>query len=468
MGAGGLNKEPLQTRRAGFRALGSEPICRRQKNQIMRDAKQWWAETGGSAIPTLLVGNARGLEDSEQTGAAKYRVIFLDGTALSKNPTLKPSAVCVWSGDAGGATGGTTRLVPAPSGGAQSTANAADTVEMSDAPEGAGEAERAAFVMAFLAGLGAKTIRTAGLDFGAGPMPDVLAKNDRLARVIQERDLLAGPIAADVPARIFIGVDESQMLGAKVLEYSIRKHATLSVQFDTMRDANIPKPQDPKNEPRTQFSYNRFTIPKRAGYHGRALYVDADMLVFADLRELWETPFDGATVLHAPPSAPDRPKQTSVMLLNCDALTWDVPAIIADLDAQKYDYDGLMRDMVLEPDGAVRENLPIEWNSLEEYHAGKTRLIHYTDMKTQPWVSRKNKNGDLWVQSLLDALADGFIKTSEVEQAIKDGFVRPSLGVQITLAPALWPAFLHTAGPLLDARYKPHRALRQRLSKVGM
>src|SRR6185295_6454402 len=97
------------------------------------------------------------------------------------------------------------------------------------------------------------------------------------------------------------------------------------------------------------------------------------------------------------------------------------------LDEGRYDYDRLMKEMCIEPPGAVRDSLPPDWNSLEEYAPDRTGLIHYTDMPTQPWVSRKNRNGELWVSQLREAMDSGYIKPEEVEQAIAAGYIRPSL-----------------------------------------
>ena len=97
--------------------------------------------------------------------------------------------------------------------------------------------------------------------------------------------------------RVFVGVDRSQLLAVPVLEYSIKRHTTAKVEVVPMLDLPVPKPQDPRNGQRTGFSFSRFCIPKLAGYRGKAIYMDADMLVFRDIRELWDIPFDGAKII---------------------------------------------------------------------------------------------------------------------------------------------------------------------------
>jgi Glycosyl transferase family 8 len=64
-----------------------------------------------------------------------------------------------------------------------------------------------------------------------------------------------------------------------------------------MLDLALLEPKDPRQGKRTGFSFARFAIPELAGYQGRALYLDADMLVFNDLAFLWRTPFAGTKAI---------------------------------------------------------------------------------------------------------------------------------------------------------------------------
>ena len=190
------------------------------------------------------------------------------------------------------------------------------------------------------------------------------------------------------------------------------------------------------------------------------------MLVLRDLREIWQLPFDGATVLHAPSSTPERPKQFSVMLLDCERLSWDPEAIVAGLDAGRYGYDELVGEIGLEPAERVRARLPIEWNSLDHYDPGRTGLLHYTHIQTQPWVYARHPHGDVWVEALRDAIDDGVVRAAEVDAAVRSGYVRPSLAMQLRTRRERWPLFARTVAPLLDLGFKPHRALRDRQRRV--
>ena len=265
------------------------------------------------------------------------------------------------------------------------------------------------------------------------------------------------------PIRIFIGTDATQDLGATIFEYSVKRHTKADVVFDRMESVTWPYPADPKNYPGTNFSFHRFAIPKLAGYRGKALYVDADMLVLKDIQALWDTPFDGATVLCAPSSNPKKRRQLSVMLLDCSRLDWDVDKIVTeDLDAGKFTYDALMYDLPIVPPGGLREGLSPNWNSLDKYVPGETCLVHYTELVRQPWLSRKNPYGLLWVETLRDAMNEGLVTREELQEATAKGWARPSLIPLLDTPRPLWGLFEKTVARVLDRGFVPHEDLRTR------
>ena len=319
-----------------------------------------------------------------------------------------------------------------------------------------------------LAQLGQQKFRTLGLDFRLRPAPltgaAALPLERGVGEVILRHDLDLLPLGAPGPIRIFVGTDASQMVGAKVLHYSLQTHTAMTAVFDQMQDVTPPIPKKKENWSRTEFSFRRFAIPAQAGFQGRGVYLDADMQVFQDFRELWDTPFEGATILSAPSSDPKRKPQFAVMLLDCARLKWDLKEIIAGMDEGRYDYDGLMKELCIVPPEQVRPRLLVDWNSLEEYKPGQTRLIHYTEMKRQPWVSARNHNGNVWVDELVRAIDAGFVAQSEVDEAIKEGFVRPSLARQLATPRALWP-MIKPAARLLDRDYKPHATIAARFAQ---
>lgn len=275
--------------------------------------------------------------------------------------------------------------------------------------------------------------------------------------------------------RVYVGADRSQMLAVRVLEHSIKRHTTATVELMPMLDLPVPEPKDPRNSQRTGFSYSRFCIPKLAGYSGRAIYMDADMLVFKDILELWELPFNGRKVLvqqdvkhfnvtMAKDNAPmARIKQCAVMLLDCSRLDWDIDTIVGDMDEGRYTYEQLMYEMYILKEEDVGYAVPFEWNSLE-YYDDNTRLIHYTDMGTQPWVSVSNSNGHLWFSEVRKMLADGSLDWETLKGEVRLGYFRPSLLREIRyghLVPEfLCPLFSNTNKIIDELKgYVPHKAV---------
>lgn len=279
----------------------------------------------------------------------------------------------------------------------------------------------------------------------------------------------------DEVIRVYVGADRSQLLAVPVLEYSIKRHTTAKVEVIPMLDLPVPVPKDPRNGQRTGFSFSRFCIPKLAGYKGKAIYMDADMLVFKDIRSLWNLPFNGAKILiqeevkftdvtMAKENAPKvRKKQCAVMLLDCENLDWDVEKIVQGLDDGQYNYDQLMSELCILPESEVGYSVPFEWNSLEHYDP-TTCLIHYTDMGTQPWVSTRNSNGYLWFDEVRRMIAADELDLQTIKDEIAQGHFRPSLINEIRYG-HLVPRFLR---PLFNktnwaadklSGYVPHKSV---------
>lgn len=350
--------------------------------------------------------------------------------------------------------------------------------DLSTGPErhGPGPVVRATFfsaeaALSLLASAGVRRVRSLGLDGGASYSAEfddlkekTLLANGRtsfdlqfkgFARTIMSTGVEYAPLNIESPVRVYVGSQEAQMLAVKVLEFSIRKHASMSVEVFPLHHAGIeyPMPKEVRNRPRTPFSFQRFYIPTLAGYRGRAIYVDSDMQVFEDIRALWTLPFEDADLLAAREAGDGgRKPQFSVMLLDCEALRWDLTQIVERLDRGELTYETLMYEMAIAR--RVRAAIDSRWNSLETYREGETALLHYTDMNTQPWISRENNHGYLWVRDLIEAVDRGFISREYVAEHVAEGFVRPSLLYQLDHR-VEEPALLPKPARDLDRGYVP-------------
>ncbi|BCD97535.1 hypothetical protein [Marinagarivorans cellulosilyticus] len=301
--------------------------------------------------------------------------------------------------------------------------------------------------VALLASNGVKRIRTAGIDGAteynknfSGLSEKTRLSNgqssfDKQFRAIAATIMNTGveilPLIMDDYIRVYVGAEIEQSLALKVLEYSILKNTNSTVKVTPLYSSGfeISLPTNKENRPRTPFSFQRFLIPKLNNYKGRAIYLDSDMQVFFDIRDLNSRDFVGKNLLSAYSSDEGaRKPQFSVMLLDCGSLNWDAQHVVDGLDLGRYSYSQLMQDMAVADVGVVLEP---EWNSLESYQEGLTKLLHYTDMNIQPWISRKNKYLKVWVDELREAIIEGAIDLGSVVSGIRNQELRPSLFVDL-------------------------------------
>jgi lipopolysaccharide biosynthesis glycosyltransferase len=221
---------------------------------------------------------------------------------------------------------------------------------------------------------------------------------------------------------VCIGSSREQKLPSLVLEHSIRKHAHTQSALRVIHtyDKTFPSPKKPENRSRTGFSFARFAIPEMVGYEGLAAYLECDQLVFKDVAALFAIPFEGATVL--------RPRnQASVLVIDCDHVRWDVSLIVKSLDEGMYTYRDLMEHLCIVPKIMVSETIPDWWNSLEYYEPGKTALLHYTNMDTQPWRRPGHRLRHLWMNALKESVREGAISRAIVEEETRLKHIIPEV-----------------------------------------
>lgn len=312
-----------------------------------------------------------------------------------------------------------------------------------------------------LARMGVDTVRTLGIEGGRSYSTSftelersTLLENgaeaydqqfQRLEMVVAENEIDFAPLVE--PFRVFIGTEDDQVIAHRVLEYSIRKSSSVPVEITPMLNLPTPIPKDPANRARTTFSFARFAIPELCGYRGRALYLDADMVVFDDIAELANLDFGGHKVLCTRPgeraegwSKFEAPhlgaRSVAVMLLDCERLDWDVKEIVAGLDEGRYTYEQLMSDVCVVEPHEIGDTLPPEWNHLEQYEPGNTKLLHYTVVPTQPWKNDDNPLADVWMSWYREAVEAGAVPPDEVEALIARRSVKPSLRAALSRAPS--------------------------------
>lgn len=177
----------------------------------------------------------------------------------------------------------------------------------------------------------------------------------------------------------------------------------------------------------TGFSLERWQIPKYFNYNGAAIYLDADQLVLSDIADLWaRIPVDGglSATWQTDKWFKTEPKpNTSVMVMDCEYCKNDpgwldgeqlVQYLKADKDRKRYVQ--VMHALHLK---VTVEKLPVEWNHLNVYNPGLTKLIHYTVEHSQPWYAHKHPLAAIWGEYLLESIYAGEVLPSEVYAAVR-------------------------------------------------
>lgn len=223
--------------------------------------------------------------------------------------------------------------------------------------------------------------------------------------------------------RVFIGTEPKTTIAEQVLRHSVRTRTAAPVTFTSMDGPDWQVP--PGLHQGTGFSLRRWLIPSRCGFAGRAIYLDADQVVFADIAGLWAAP-DGGT---APAGTscwmtyqPDKFRkdpwpQSSVMVIDCAAAEaqWQPEALWAGLREGRVTYPDFMHGTWLAPQPA---RLADGWNHLNVFRPGETSLLHYTKEDTQPWYNPGHALADLWRRELAAAIKAGCVDRAAYEAAL--------------------------------------------------
>jgi hypothetical protein len=229
-----------------------------------------------------------------------------------------------------------------------------------------------------------------------------------------------------------IGTEASQFVPERVLEHSIRAHTRAPLEI-------LPRRQSLRRRGGTRFGFVRFCVPALCGYRGRAIYLDADQLVLADVQELADSlDAEHAVALVQRPEGsfagrPLEPRnETSVMVLDCGKLaTWDPERMFARvapngaaLRAGEIHYRDFMRLSWLDP--ALIQPLDPRWNHYNLARAD-TKLVHFSHVRGQPWRRPGHPLTELWESWLRRALAAGALGRAALLRGALRGHLHPRL-----------------------------------------
>ena len=190
---------------------------------------------------------------------------------------------------------------------------------------------------------------------------------------------------------IFVGYDPDEIVAYHTLCASILDRSSVPVRFTPINLVSLAGVFRRERLPQqsTAFSFSRFLTPYLSAYEGWSLFMDCDMLVRADIAELFAMrderyavmvcqhdyqPIDAVKFLKNPQTPYAKKNWSSVMLFNngrCRALTPDFVNGATGLELHQFRWL---------PDEALIGPLPLEWNWLVgEYPFNPAaRIAHFT------------------------------------------------------------------------------------------
>jgi hypothetical protein len=288
---------------------------------------------------------------------------------------------------------------------------------------------------------------------------------------------------------VIIHTNDKQMLGALVSAHSHRRNSRNPDAFEVriVKAEDQPELQQPGRtflrggherrwdpDDLQSFTPLRFAVPDLMGHQGLALVTDPDVFAVGDVGELFTRDLQGKAIWCRPRPGYGKitdPLATSVMLLDCARLPhWQFKEDIQALWDHRIDYldwinlkgEDLSTIGLLEP----------EWNDFDHL-TPRTKLLHNTKRRTQPWKTglpvdftlrerrglmslvmpivriaapnytrHPDRNQEAYFFALLaEGLDSGSIAREQVEQEVRLGHVRPdSLALIDRYRGHLWPA----------------------------
>lgn len=196
----------------------------------------------------------------------------------------------------------------------------------------------------------------------------------------------------DQPIKLFIGCDpnNSDLEQMMVLDYSLHKHTSEPVEIIWMQLSRDPSsiwysnPQTGEGwhteKWATPFSGFRWAIPEYCGFSGRAIYMDADMVVLDDIAKLWQHPISDEAILAA--------KGDGDLMRLCTCV-WDCQKAkdylepVAQLQADPDSHSKMMAKFKANPQLIQLYQDSFNCVDGEDLAIEDIRILHYSDMGTQ-------------------------------------------------------------------------------------
>lgn len=207
--------------------------------------------------------------------------------------------------------------------------------------------------------------------------------------------------------RICIGTEPKMRIPEKVLMYTIRKHTSRPVAFFRM----LGNFWDDAPTGVTGFSFRRWMIPEFFDHKGFAIYLDADQIVLDDIAKLWSFKDESPNAVWC--AYKGKRPLTSVLLINCaKCKSWKM--VPTWLKSRELNRRQVMHGKWIRPRPL---DLGYEWNHIDLYKPGETKLLHYSDLKRQPWFQPEHPLRSMWEEELKGAIENRSVSQDDIRWA---------------------------------------------------
>ena len=199
--------------------------------------------------------------------------------------------------------------------------------------------------------------------------------------------------------QVFIGYDQRQPVAFQVLAHSIWKRASKPVTITRLDIRQLPI----ERQGLTEFTYSRYLVPWLCGFHGKALFLDADMLCLADVAELFDMEVNSPVSVV---KSENRFEWPSMMLFNNPLCRY---AFGHGLNTPDFSFIEEGKPQNFEWAGGADNvgKLPPEWNHIVPYDGENpdAKIIHYTQGIPCFPETEGCEWGEAWRQEAQDAMS---------------------------------------------------------------
>ncbi len=313
---------------------------------------------------------------------------------------------------------------------------------------------------------GAKFIRTLGVDGGtnyAGSFNDLNEKTllangqpnfdvqfTGLAQSIRKYDLNFAPLTSSMPCNYYINEQEPGPFVTELINFSFSQSdpITSNISYES-KNSSFIKLLNELSKSGTE----------------RLLIFQGSPILNTKLREVWELPFDGASILFSKALTNSNLTESALVLLNIDRVLNDINTSPASSGVTDYSLLQLLDWYKINKIDTLQNRIPANWQFRLEPDSNEGLFRCYNKLTGYPWLSPSAVHGSIWEQELRRAIDMRTIQWEDLEAAVQNGEARRSLLTQLALPREEWEIFKRSKAPLIDFYWRYIGKYKQKLTK---